>query len=240
VTRYGQVQNLVPPSPSNMISAARRQGEVDIAVGSRRARAAAMIELALPGTPFLYQGEEIGLPEVLDLPHSVRTDPIWVRSGGTELGRDGCRVPLPWTDDGDSFGFSDGPVSAASWLPQPEWFADFSVDRALDDPESMLHHYRALIGARRTVFELAAPLRWIDLDDPHVLAFARGDGICLVNFGPESTTVPAEWDAVLVMESLPVHTGEGDIVVPADGAVWLASANTDSGVVGSPPTTAAQ
>src|SRR5690606_1471337 len=101
----------------------RRRGDADLEVGVRRARAAAMLLLALPGARYLYQGEELGLPEVFDLPEAARQDPIWRRSGGAELGRDGCRVPLPWDRSSATWGF--GPAGGREpWLPQPAWFSD--------------------------------------------------------------------------------------------------------------------
>jgi len=90
---------------------------VDIALGTRRARAAALLMLALPGSAYLYQGEELGLWEVEDLPEEVLEDPIWERSGRTVRGRDGCRVPIPWEGDAPPFGFgppgSDALAAAA-------------------------------------------------------------------------------------------------------------------------------
>lgn len=91
-----------------------------------------MLTLALPGSVYLYQGEELGLPEVQDLPDHVRQDPIWTRSQHTEHGRDGSRVPLPWDSNAHAFGFS----TATTWLPQPAWFADFAVDRLERDRDS--------------------------------------------------------------------------------------------------------
>src|SRR5690606_28456947 len=93
----------------------------------------------------LYQGEELGLPEVLDLPESALQDPIWERSGRTIRGRDGCRVPLPWTRHGPSYGFGvDG-----SWLPQPPGWGERSVQVQRDDPASMLSLYREALRLRR-------------------------------------------------------------------------------------------
>ena len=107
-----------------------RSPVLDEARGLRRARAATLFMLALPGSTYLYQGEELGLPEVADLPITALADPIWLRTGHTEKGRDGCRVPLPWRADGDSYGFGSG----AGWLPQPAGFAPLAVSAQLDDP----------------------------------------------------------------------------------------------------------
>ncbi len=112
----------------------------DLALGTYRARAAALLLLALPGSAFLYQGEELGLPEVEDLPESALQDPIWRRSGHTVRGRDGCRVPLPWSGSEPPFGF--GPDGSVPWLPQPAAWTSLTADAQADDPASMLSLYR--------------------------------------------------------------------------------------------------
>ncbi|GAB3220265.1 glycoside hydrolase family 13 protein [Kineococcus gypseus] len=112
--------------------------------GLRRARAATAFVLALPGSTYLYQGEELGLPEVADLPAGVLQDPTWHRSGGTRKGRDGCRVPLPWSAQEPSFGFGDGPAH----LPQPELFRALAVDVQDGDPASTLELYRRALAER--------------------------------------------------------------------------------------------
>ena len=105
---------------------------VDPGTASQRARAATLLMLALPGSAYLYQGEELGLLEVADLPRDALRDPVFERTGHTVKGRDGCRVPLPWTAGGPSFGFG----GAQPWLPQPSWFAHYSVESEDDDNES--------------------------------------------------------------------------------------------------------
>lgn len=218
VTRYGQEQILEAPDPSDMIAAARRRGSVDVELGVRRARAAAALMLALPGAAYLYQGEELGLPEVFDLPDSARQDPIWLRSDGAELGRDGCRVPLPWEPHGASAGFSNGPDA---WLPQPTWFAQFarSIQRA--DPNSSLSVYRDLTHRRRSLFGSDATLTWLDPGVTGVLAFRRGRGICVLNTTCSAYPLPPAWrpwDPVVCTAPVTV-AGE----VPPDAAAWFAS-----------------
>ncbi len=120
----------------------------DEACGLRRARAATAFLLALPGSAYLYQGEELGLPEVADLPGVVLQDPTWIRSLGTTKGRDGCRVPLPWSASGPSFGF--GPEDGRpAHLPQPPWFARYAVEAQEADAGSTLAFYRAALARRR-------------------------------------------------------------------------------------------
>lgn len=122
-----------------------QEGTPDEVRGLARARAATAFALALPGSAYLYQGEELGLPEV-DLPDDVRQDPAWHRSGGTDGFRDGCRVPIPWTATAPNHGF--GPTDR-SWLPQPAHWAGLAVAVQEADPDSTLHRYRELLRQRR-------------------------------------------------------------------------------------------
>lgn len=183
---------------------------LDAEQGLRRARAAALLLMALPGSVYLYQGEELGLPEVWDLPPEVLDDPVWESSGHTQKGRDGCRVPLPWTADGPSFGFGDGP----SWLPQPAEFGALSVERQTGVDGSMLELYRTGLALRREHFAVDEVFEWLDLGG-EVLAFRRGSGtICVVNFGSEPAVLP---DGEVLVSSAPLVEGR----LPADAAAWV-------------------
>lgn len=192
-----------------------RPAEVDLVAGRRRARAAAMLMLALPGSAYLYQGEELGLEELLDIPPERRDDPIFRRTGGERLGRDGCRVPLPWTRSGPSFGFGDG----EPWLPQsPDW-GEISVAAQEADPHSMLTLYRQALRLRRELSALGAGnMRW----DPgagegDLLTLHRDPGFtCSVNFGPDPVEIAPDGEPVL--SSLPL-TKDG--MLPGESAVWL-------------------
>ncbi|QRY39838.1 glycoside hydrolase family 13 protein [Microbacterium hominis] len=222
VTRYGQVQLPDAVDPSDMISAARRIGPVDLVRGTRRAAAAAALVLALPGTVYLYQGEELGLPEVFDLPPASRQDPIWVRSGGRQLGRDGCRVPLPWSSDPLDFGFGSGACPA--WLPQPTWFGSYARAVQEADAGSMLSIYRSLIRQRRAHFAADAPLVWLDARADDVLAFTRGRTLCVLNAGESDFALPVAWGAkARIVETAPAPTG----AVAADSAAWYSLAPAD-------------
>ena len=130
-------------------------GDLDTGGGLRRARAAALFLLGLPGSAYLYQGEELGLPEVPDIQASLRQDPTFFRSQGVDVGRDGCRVPLPWSSTGPSFGFGSGPAH----LPQPDWLAAYAVEEQEDDPESTLNLYRRALSLRRKLLS-GEDLEW--------------------------------------------------------------------------------
>ncbi|GAB3152255.1 glycoside hydrolase family 13 protein [Micromonospora sonneratiae] len=184
----------------------------DAALGLRRARAATLLMLALPGSAYLYQGEELGLPEHMALPDEVRQDPTWFRSGGTMRGRDGCRVPIPWQADAPSYGF--GPADA-SWLPQPASWAEYAVDRQRGVPGSTYETYRTALRLRRELALGAGTLRWLESPD-EVLAFRNGRLRVLTNFG--DAPVPLPEGAELLHASAPLDT---DGSVPTDVTVWL-------------------
>ncbi|GAA2996267.1 glycoside hydrolase family 13 protein [Microbacterium aurantiacum] len=185
-------------------------------VGLARARAATTVMLALPGSAYLYQGEELGLPEVIDIPGDARQDPTWFRTNGERYGRDGCRVPIPWTSDGAAYGFSP---SGESWLPQPAEWATLARDVQTTDADSTLSLYRTLI-AQRAAYGLGAnDLEWLDVpdgaDEADVLAFRTGELTVVANTG--STAVPLPTGRVVVASG-PL----GDGTLPGDTAVWLA------------------
>ncbi len=198
VTRYGLVR--ADPATTSDLNAirTRARGDVDVALGTARAKAAVQLMLALPGTHYLYQGEELGLPEVQDLPDDARQDPIWERSGRVEHGRDGSRVPLPWRAGAEHFGFSSPAAGAAApWLPQPDWFAGFAVDRQEDDPDSVLAFYRRVLRTRREL-DPSAPFEWIELGREDALAFRRGDHVCVTVFGGEPVEPRPAWGAAVI------------------------------------------
>lgn len=182
---------------------------VDERQGLRRARAATLLMLALPGSSYLYQGEELGLPEVADLPFEVLQDPIWEQTGRVRKGRDGCRVPLPWTTGGPSYGFGAG----GAWLPQPEWFARYAVAAQDGTEGSTLELYRTALRLRRKLLQ-GEDLTWAD-SGPGVLAFARHESWrCVTNLS--DTTVPLPPGEVL-LTSGPLENG----LLGPDTTAWL-------------------
>lgn len=183
---------------------------LDRALGTRRARAATLFMLALPGSAYLYQGEELGLHEVVELDDAVRQDPTYFRSLGADVGRDGCRVPLPWEAGGSSFGFGDD----GAHLPQPAWFGDLAVDLQDEDPASTLSLYRRALALRE---ELLAPeeLEWVDSGRDDVLWFRRPGGWEVVtNFGSEPFTLD---DSNALLASSATEPG----MLPGATTVWL-------------------
>jgi alpha-glucosidase len=192
----------------------RPDGSTDHALGLRRARAAALLMLALPGGAYLYQGEELGLPEVDDLPEHALQDPTWERSGRTERGRDGCRVPLPWSGDEPPYGFTA--PGTPTWLPQPAGWGALTADAQRATPGSTLRLYRDALRLRRSLPALhGAEFDWCAAPDG-VLAFDRGDGFgCAVNLS--GTPVPLPGDPLLVSSPL-----DGGRLAPETAAWYVA------------------
>ena len=190
VTRYGGGR---PGGPAG-----------DLARGAQRARAAMLALAALPGSLYVYQGDELGLPEVVDIPAGRRTDPIFHRSGGRRVGRDGCRVPLPWTAE----------LDAKAWLPQPPWFAEYAVADQIDDPQSTLSWYRNVLRRRRERGLGASATGFDWLATPRqVLGFARDDLVCMLNTGDAPVPAPPG-EPILATGST-----DGGQLLP-DGAGW--------------------
>ncbi|MFB6437345.1 glycoside hydrolase family 13 protein [Streptomyces sp. NPDC056411] len=184
--------------------------------GEDRARAATLLMLALPGSAYLYQGEELGLPEVTDLPDEVRQDPSFFRDSGQEGLRDGCRVPLPWNGDAPPYGFGDG----GSWLPQPADWAPLTVAAQTGDPASTLELYRTALALRRTHPGLGAgdAVEWRDAPDGVLVLRRPGGLVCTVN----TTTAPVRLPSPgrLLLSSGALDPTDGEFTLPADTTAW--------------------
>jgi alpha-glucosidase len=189
---------------------------VDLELGTRRARAAALLTMALPGSVYVYQGEELGLWEVENIPDEQRQDPIWHRTGGTDPGRDGCRVPLPWAGLEPSFAFSPSGAAAQPWLPQPKEWRDLTVEAETGDPDSMLELYRSALRIRRAEPALGdGPITWLPAPEG-VLAFDRGGNVrCVANLSSAPVDLPDH--TAVILASGPCPDGR----LPAATAVWL-------------------
>ncbi|WP_040337012.1 glycoside hydrolase family 13 protein [Candidatus Blastococcus massiliensis] len=180
-------------------------------LGIRRARAAALLQLALPGVVYVYNGDELGLPDV-DLPDEALQDPIWERSGRTERGRDACRIPLPWSGAEPPYGFSARPDT---WLPMPEGWATLTAAAQAADDSSMLSLYRRALALRATSPAMRGDgMEWLPAPEG-CLAFRRPGGlVCLVNLSPAAVPLP---EGEVLLASAVVSAG----TLPVDAAVWL-------------------
>jgi alpha-glucosidase len=210
VTRYGR-------SDTSFAFATKRfNTPTDRALGTRRARAAALLSAALPGSLYVYQGDELGLPEAEDIPLELRQDPMYFRSEGVDPGRDGCRVPLPWSGTVAPFGFEPDGATTGPWLPQPEDWAAFTVEAEGGDSSSMLSLYRTALSIRRSHPSLGdGTLTWID-SEPGVLAFSRGLGfVSVTNLSDAPVELPPH--VRLLLASSTLENG----LLPSDSTAWL-------------------
>ncbi|WP_295697483.1 glycoside hydrolase family 13 protein [Lapillicoccus sp.] len=217
-SRFGLEQDHRRP---NGIGAKDRQP--DRLVGLRRARAATALMLALPGAAYLYQGEELGLPDSTDMPDAFRQDPAFHRTGGGELGRDGCRVPMPWAKDAPAFGFGS---TGGTWLPQPPIYGDYAVDQQEGVAGSTLELYRTLLAIRRQHRLGAGTFTWLEDYAGHpaydeVVGFVTtgGDGArvgVVSNLGAEPVALPTGGRVLVASGDL---TTEGRL--PTDTTAWV-------------------
>ncbi|KAA9393559.1 glycoside hydrolase family 13 protein [Kocuria coralli] len=209
-TRFGQSAD--PARPGDGIGPEDEQPDHDL--GVRRARAASLFTLGLPGGVYLYQGEELGLTDHTTMPHEFRQDPTYQRTGGQRVGRDGCRVPLPWTRDGDSLGFS---APGTSWLPQPQGWAELSREAQRRDPSSTLALYRSALALRRTRGLGAGSLAWAeDFSGDGCLGFVNDGILVLLNLNATAVDLP---DLPVLLRSRPETTTPR--VLGSEECVWL-------------------
>ncbi|NEE04523.1 glycoside hydrolase family 13 protein [Phytoactinopolyspora halotolerans] len=239
VTRYGRADT------SFAFETKRAGVPSDLTLGLRRARAAALLAMALPGAVYIYQGEELGLPEVEDIAPHRRQDPMYFRSGGVDPGRDGARVPMPWSGEAPPYGFTHGSGTTdgnavksgatETWLPQPEGWADLTAEAQAADPDSTLWLYRQALRIRRAETGLRGPgaahgagenasrdavqgrghLHWLQAS-AGVLAFTRGDRFgCVVNMSASPIDLPPHQDVLLSSAQL------DDGRLPCDTTAWL-------------------
>ncbi|RXZ72502.1 glycoside hydrolase family 13 protein [Agromyces albus] len=211
VVRHATRLSVTEANPQGHGLGSRSKGLPEYEAGLRRARAATALMLALPGSAYLYQGEELGLPEVIDLPDDAREDPTWFRTNGERYGRDGCRVPIPWEADAPSYGF--GP-SEASWLPQPAQWRELARDRQRGTDGSTLELYRSLLRLRREHDLGSGAVEWLPGFRDDVLALRNGDVIAVANTGASPVELPSG-DVLLASEALTGRT------LPGDTTAWL-------------------
>ncbi len=209
-SRYGRENTASAPPSSEVIP-------FDHALGTRRARAAVMLMLALPGGAYIYQGDELALPGVDDIPDDRLQDPIWLRSGHTIRGRDASRVPIPWSGDSPPYGFSPEDAPSEPWLPQPASWTNLTVEAQSRDPNSTLNMYRRVLQLRREIPGFRSEeFAWRE-SAAGVLDFERGSWVrCLVNLSGGPIPLDTDWE--VLVSSIPL----GDAMLPHDAAAWLA------------------
>jgi alpha-glucosidase len=214
VTRYARSQ---PEGTVDMVAERARWAiePADIELGRRRARAAALLMLALPGSAYVYQGDELGLPEVEDIPDDARRDPMFAGSEHADPGRDGSRVPLPWSSEPPSYGFSPGGAEAEPWLPQPPEWAGLAAEVQAEDPMSTLSLYAEALRLRRAQLATGSPITWIS-SPADVVAFRRAGIECWLNTGTHD--VPLRGGTVLLASGAGTESG----TLPRDTAAWVA------------------
>ena len=189
------------------------EGLLDLDLGRARSRALHMLVFALPGSACLYQGEEWGLEQHANIPTDLLQDPIFLRTQDPTLSRDGCRVPLPWSDQGPTFGFND---TSATWLPQPSTWGSIALSVQENDPTSFVNFTRELVAVRHRL-SASLSITWDCDSDGDVVTLSRGEDFrCLVNMGATPVGVPEGWRVVLASWS------SSDVAtLPASGAAWL-------------------
>ncbi|WP_235934533.1 alpha-amylase family glycosyl hydrolase, partial [Agromyces humi] len=211
VVRHATRLSVTEANPQGHGLGPRSKGLPEYATGLRRARAATALMLALPGSSYLYQGEELGLPEVIDLPDDARQDPTWFRTNGERYGRDGCRVPIPWEADAHAYGF--GP-DGDPWLPQPTQWAELARDRQRGVPESTLTLYQDALRLRREHDLGAGSVEWLPGFPATAVALRNGDVVVVANTGSEPVQLPAG-DVLLASGPLDGRS------LPHDTTAWL-------------------
>ena len=189
----------------------------NVELGLRRARAATLQMLGLPGSSYLYNGEEFGTPDHTEMPDEFRQDPAFERKGRTEAGRDGCRVPLAWEADKPAYGFSE---TGKTWLPQPDTYRAVAADVQKADPNSTFAMYRTALGLRRAHNLGLGSLAWLNefSASAQVLAYQNNDIVVLTNFANEPLHLPQGVEVLVSSEPLV------DGAVPTDACVWIKTA----------------
>jgi len=214
VVRHASRLAITAENPQGAGIGPKSLGLPDTATGLRRARAATALMLGLPGSSYIYQGEELGLPEAIYLPDESRQDPTWFRTNGERYGRDGCRVPIPWEADAPAFGFSP---TGESWLPQPADWNTYARDVQVGVEGSTLELYRELLAARASHGLGLGSVAWLPGYGDDVVAFTNGSVTVVANTGKDAVPLP---EGEVIVSSADVSDG----TVGADTTVWLTAA----------------
>lgn len=215
VVRHASRLALTAENPQGSGIGPLSPGQPDPVLGLRRARAASALMLALPGGAYLYQGEELGLPEVVDLPDAARQDPTWFRTNGEKYGRDGCRVPIPWEAAAVGAGFNS---TGEAWLPQPANWGDFARDAEATDPDSTLNLYAEALRLRRDHDLGAGNVHWVRGFRGTTVALRNRDVLVIANLGKKPAALPA---GTVLLASGPLEADGSVTLLPSDTTVWL-------------------
>lgn len=206
----------------NWVTSNGTKPPIDPVSAAKRARAAALVMLGLPGTAFIYQGEELGLPEDFDLKPEELQDPFWERKNHTFKGRDGCRVPLPWNEAHPGFGFN---MTGKSWLPQPDWYKRYAASLQDVKSDSSLNLYRKAIELRTQMVSNNGDvsLEWLDesITGPDGFGWRLPSGMTvLTNFSAKESLELPEGAEVLLDSNMSCETGRAMSYVPPETTVW--------------------
>jgi alpha-glucosidase len=215
VVRHASRLALTAENPQGHGIGPKSPGQPIRETGLRRARAATALMLALPGGAYIYQGEELGLPEVIDLPDTARQDPTWFRTDGERYGRDGCRVPIPWEAGTPAYGFN---TTGAAWLPQPSDWDGFARDAQVGVAGSTLELYREALRLRREHTLGLGALTWVEGFPESVVAFSNGPVTVIANTGDTSLVLPAAFAGADLLLASADFDGAS---VSADSTIWL-------------------
>jgi alpha-glucosidase len=184
--------------------------------GAKAPRALALFVFALPGSCYIYNGQELGLPDA-ELADSDRQDPSFFRTKGVQKGRDGARVPMPWSGDKTPFGFTSG----SPWLPIPNEWREFSVSAQIADPASTLNLYRTALEIRKKNLAGSGEVKWIDRGNTGLISFVRGEFAIYLNTATTAMEIPTA--GTLVLGSSPeIVLANGSLNLPAASAAWVA------------------
>ena len=217
VVRHASRLALTAPNPQGAGIGPTSPGQPEPVLGLRRARAATALMLGLPGSAYLYQGEELGLPEVIHLPDDARQDPTWFRTAGERYGRDGCRVPIPWDATSPTYGFNSG---SDSWLPQPNDWAPFARDAQVGVEGSTLELYTQALRIRRDNNLGFGDIVWLEGFAETVVAFRNGAVTVIANTGATPVALPSG-DVILSSAQPGDNAVAGELA--GDTTVWLRS-----------------
>ncbi|KNC20013.1 alpha-amylase [Arthrobacter sp. RIT-PI-e] len=216
-TRFGYPHGGRPDGIRDGDGIGTGDAQPDTQRGLTLARAAAMLMLALPGGVYLYQGEELGLADHTELPDEVRQDPTFARTDGARLGRDGCRIPLPWAQHGETAGFND---TGASWLPQPTGWGNYARSEQQNDRRSTLSLYRAALDQRRALNLGSGSFAWYDGFGDDVLAFVNREVLVVMNLGSSEVALPG-FDVLLDSDNVIPGTPKTSHTLVPEQCIWL-------------------